>query len=280
MLSVDSAVMTAVPIFLAVICPSESIETTSSSVEDKLNNSSFIKLENAFPNFIISSLAICTKFIKIFVGLIYVLLGVAIFLAGAEIGFWKIGQIIGLVFGSSDIKWLIIPIGMVIGFVIVKAEPAVAVLTEQIEKITEGSIKGGIMKNVISFGVSIAVGISIFRVITGVSITYFLFFGYLLAIILMIFSPDIFTMVAFDSGGAVTGPMTTTFLLPLIIGICYACGGDVLTSGFGLVALVALSPLIVIQILGIIYSVKSKKKKQIDNIDESIVEFKRSDQVG
>ena len=100
-------------------------------------------------------------------------------------------------------------------------------------------------------------------------------FGYIVAIILMRFSPDIFTMVSFDSGGAVTGPMTTSFLLPFIIGICYASGADVLTQGFGLVALVALSPLITIQILGIIYKIKSSKKFVIDKIDETIIDFER-----
>ena len=93
----------------------------------------------------------------------------------------------------------------------------------------------------------------------------------------MFFTPDIFTMVAFDSGGAVTGPMTTSFLLPLIIGVCYACNGNVLTDAFGLVAFVAMSPLITIQILGIIYKQKSKVQIGIESIDESIIEFKRRD---
>ena len=145
-------------------------------------------------------------------------------------------------------------------------------------KITQGSIKRSIMNNAIAIGVSIAVGMSIYRVTTGISINNFLLVGYILAMILMIFTPDIFTMVAFDSGGAVTGPMTTTFLLPLIIGICYACNGNVLTDAFGLVALVAMSPLLTIQILGIIYNLKSRKTNNIDTIDESIVEFERRKQ--
>ena len=135
------------------------------------------------------------------------------------------------------------------------------------------------MNNTIAIGVAVAVGLSIMRVISGISIFYFLLIGYLVAIILMYFSPNIFTMVAFDSGGAVTGPMTTSFLLPLIIGICYACGGNVLTDGFGLVAFVALSPLITIQILGIIYNIRSNKLNKIEDIDESIVEFTGGDVV-
>lgn len=172
-------------------------------------------------------------------------------------------------------RFLLIPMGALIGFMIVKAEPAVAVLTEQIEKITEGSIKRSTMNNAIALGVSIAVSLSIFRVITGVPINAFLVVGYTIALILMRFSPDIFTMVAFDSGGAVTGPMTTSFLLPLVIGICYSCGGNVLTNAFGLVALVALSPLITIQTLGVIYKIKSKNNKVSKEIDETIIDFKR-----
>ena len=163
---------------------------------------------------------------------------------------------------------------MLVGFVIVRAEPAVAVLTEQIEKLTEGSIKRSVMNNTIAIGVAIAIALSIFRVLTGISIVWFLVIGYVIALVLMKFTPDILTMVAYDSGGAVTGPMTTSFLLPLIIGICYACGGNVLTDAFGLVAFVALSPLLTIQILGIIYKVKSNSKINIQDIDETIIEFK------
>ena len=170
---------------------------------------------------------------------------------------------------------LLLPLGLIIGFVIAKAEPAVAILTEQIEKLTEGSIKKSVMTNVIAVGVAFAVYLAIFRVGTGISINAFLLIGYLLVLILICFSPDIFTMVAFDSGGAVTGPMTTSFLLPFIIGISYACGANVLTDAFGLVAFVALSPLITIQLLGIIYKYKLNKLNKIDIIDETIIEFTR-----
>ena len=219
------------------------------------------------------------QLIKVMVGLPITLVGLTLFFIGVNIGYLPAAYLIGIKMYNKA-KLLLIPLGMLIGFVIVKAEPAVAVLTEQIEKITEGSIKRSTMNNSIAIGVSLAVGISIFRVITGTSITNFLFIGYIIAIILMRFSPDIFTMVAFDSGGAVTGPMTTTFLLPLVIGICYACNGNVLTDAFGLVALVALSPLITIQILGIIYNNKAKKQSIIDNIDESIIEYGRGIKIG
>ena len=219
------------------------------------------------------------KLIKVMIGLIITLIGLTLFFIGVNIGYMPIAYLIGMNLYSKS-KLLLVIIGVIIGFVIVKAEPAVAVLTEQIEKITQGSIKKSVMNNTIAIGVSLAVGISIVRVISGVSLVEFIVVGYIIAMVLMIFSPDIFTMVAFDSGGAVTGPMTTTFLLPLIIGICYACGGNVLTDAFGLIALVAMSPLLTIQSLGIIYKIKSSKVKTLSDIDESIVEFRRSGSVG
>ena len=211
---------------------------------------------------------------KIILGLPITLIGLTLFFIGVNVGYMPIAYLIGINMYHKS-KFLLIPLGMLIGFVIVKAEPAVAVLTEQIEKITQGSIKRRVMNNAIAIGVAVAVALSIFRVITGVPITGFLFVGYLVAMILMYFTPDIFTMIAFDSGGAVSGPMTTTFLLPLIVGICYSSNGNVLTDAFGLVALVAMSPLITIQILGIIYKIKSSKQVLVDNIDETIVEFRR-----
>ena len=212
------------------------------------------------------------------IGVIITLVGLMLFFIGVNVGYLPVAYLIGINMYNKA-KLFLIPFGMLIGFVIVKAEPAVAVLTEQIEKITEGSIKRRVMNNAIAIGVSLAVGISIFRVVTGVSITNFLLVGYLVAMVLMRFTPDIFTMVAFDSGGAVTGPMTTSFLLPLIIGICYACNGNVLTDAFGLVALVALSPLITIQILGIIYNRKTLNKNILETIDEEIIEFKWGEEV-
>lgn len=213
---------------------------------------------------------------KVMVGLPLTLIGLTLFFIGVNIGYLPVAYLIGINL-YKKVKYLLVPIGMLIGFVIVKAEPAVAVLTEQIEKLTEGSIKKKIVINTIAIGVSMAVGLSIYRVVSGVSINGFLVVGYIISIILMYFTPDIFTMVAFDSGGAVTGPMTTSFLLPLIIGICYAGDGNVLTDAFGLVACVAMSPLLTIQVLGIIYKQKSKPKLAIESIDETIIEFKRGE---
>lgn len=212
------------------------------------------------------------KFKRIISGLCITILGLTLFFIGVNVGYMPTAYLLGMKLTGIS-KIILIPIGIIIGFVIVKAEPAIAVLTEQIEKITQGSMKKSIMKNTIAIGVAIAVALSIFRVLSGFPIEPILIIGYIIALVLMKFTPSIFTMIAFDSGGAVSGPMTTSFLLPLIIGICYSCEGNVLTDAFGLVALVALSPLITIQILGIIYDRKSKSKKSLTSVDESIVEF-------
>ena len=216
------------------------------------------------------------QFLKIMIGLPITLIGLTLFFIGVNVGYLPVAYLIGINLFTKA-KILLIPLGIVIGFVIVKAEPAVAVLTDKTEKLTEGSIKKSVMTNTIALGVAVAVALSIYRVINGVAITGFLLVGYIIAMILMLFSPDIFTMVAFDSGGAVTGPMTTSFLLPLIIGICYASGGNVLTDAFGLVAFVALSPLLTIQTLGIIYKQKSKPKLTTNSLDETIIDFKRGE---
>ena len=211
------------------------------------------------------------KMMQIVSGLVITFIGITLFFIGVNIGYMPIAYLLGI--KMINYQNFLIPFGLIIGFVIVKAEPAVAVLTEQIEKITQGSMKKNVIINTIAIGVALAVSISIFRVLTGTSITWILIFGYIISILLMLITPKLFTMVAFDSGGAVTGPMTTSFLLPFIIGICYAHGGNVLTDAFGLVALVALSPLITIQILGIIYNIKSKIKPTLLSIDETIIEY-------
>ena len=214
-----------------------------------------------------------TKKLKtIIAGLVITLLGLTLFFIGVNVGYMPNAYLLGMKLHDT-LGLLTILFGVVIGFVIVRAEPAVSVLTEQIEEMTEGSLKKSLLTNTIACGVSVAVALSITRVMTGMPITWILVVGYLTALILMIFTPKIFTMVAFDSGGAVSGPMTTSFLLPFIIGICYAHKGNVLTDAFGLVALVALSPLITIQLLGIVYRIISNRKPKQEMLDETIIDF-------
>ena len=143
-----------------------------------------------------------------------------------------------------------------VGRFIVAAEPAVHVHNEQVEQITGGAISQKAMGTTLSVGMAAAVGLAMLRVVTGVSVLYFLVPGYLIALILSFFVPKVFTAIAFDSGGVASGPMTATFLLPLAMGACEAVGGNVLADAFGMVAMVAMTPLITIQIMGLCFRIK------------------------
>ena len=212
------------------------------------------------------------KLTRILSGIVITFIGLSLFFIGVNSGYMKLAYLIGMKMYDVNSS-LLIPLGIIVGYIIVSAEPAVALLNEQIEKITEGTISKKLMNTTIAIGVSIAIALSMTRVLTGIPITWFLVIGYVVALLLTIFTPKVFTMIAFDSGGAVSGPMTTSFLLPLIIGVCYQHGGNVLTDAFGLVGLVALSPLLTIQILGVIYNIKTRYKNNSIVVDESIVEY-------
>ena len=190
-------------------------------------------------------------------GLAYTYLGLVIFLTGVNVGFMPAGNYLGSVIAGLSCNWIIIPIGMLIGYFIVMAEPAVYVLMRQVEELTDGAIPGSAMKHSLSIGVAVSVGLAMIRVLTGISIFYLLVPGYAVAIALSFFVPKLFTAIAFDSGGVASGPMATTFLLPFAMGACSAVGGNIVTDAFGVVAMVAMTPLIIIQIIGLIYKVKT-----------------------
>lgn len=194
--------------------------------------------------------------IKICFGLFYTYIGLVLFLTGANVGFIPAGNYLGEVLGNLPWNWILIPLGMLIGYFIVKAEPAVYVLMKQVEELTDGAISGKSIQISLSAGVALSVGISMIRVLTGISIFYFLIPGYAIALLLSLFVPKIFTAIAFDSGGVASGPMTATFLLPLAQGACKAAGGNMITDAFGVVAMVAMTPLITLQVLGVIYRIK------------------------
>ncbi|MCL1805842.1 MAG: DUF1538 domain-containing protein [Clostridiales bacterium] len=196
--------------------------------------------------------------IRVAIGLGYTTIGLILFLTGANVGFMPAGQAIGAMLGGSGYNWLLIPIGMLIGYFIVAAEPAVHVLNKQVEEISAGAIPQKYMQISLSVGVALSVGLSMLRVLTGISIFWMLVPGYAIALTLSFFVPKIFTGVAFDSGGVASGPMTATFLLPFTMGACDAVGGNVMTQAFGIVAMVAMTPLITIQMLGLIYMLKEK----------------------
>lgn len=197
--------------------------------------------------------------IRIGIGLVYTYIGLVLFLTGVNVGFMPAGNFLGQTIAGLSYSWIIVPIGMIIGYFIVLAEPAVFVLTKQVEEITSGAISSTAMRMSLSIGVSASVGIAMIRVLTGISILWFLVPGYAIALILTFFVPKIFTAIAFDSGGVASGPMTATFLLPFAMGACQALGGNIITDAFGIVAMVAMTPLITIQIMGVIFKFKENK---------------------
>ena len=203
------------------------------------------------------------QLVKIFVGVLYTYLGLVLFLTGVNVGFMPAGNTLGQVIGQQTYRWVLVPIGMVIGYFIVEAEPAVHVLNKQVEEITSGAIPQKAMSLSLSIGVAVSIGLAMVRVLTGLSILWFLLPGYALAILLSFCVPPIFTSIAFDSGGVASGPMTATFLLPFAMGACEAVGGNIVADAFGVVAMVAMTPLIAIQVLGLTYKFKLKKQQKI-----------------
>ena len=196
---------------------------------------------------------------RMLVGLAYTYIGLVLFLTGANVGFMPAANYLGQQIAAHDFGWIIVPIGMLIGFFIVKAEPAVYVLNKQVEELTDGAISAGAMGVAMSVGVATSVGLAMLRVLTGLNIMWFLVPGYAVAVGLSFFTPKIFTAIAFDSGGVASGPMTATFLLPLAQGACIAVGGNIVTDAFGVVAMVAMTPLITIQVLGLVYQLQKNR---------------------
>lgn len=222
------------------------------------------------------------ELMKVGVGLVYTFIGLVLFLTGVNVGFMPVGNQLGVELMNLEQQWLLIPIVILIGYFIVQAEPAVIVLTKQVSDITDGAIPEKAMKITLSLGMALAMVIGVVRASLGVPIICFLIPGYLIAIGLMFAVPEIFTAIAFDSGGVTSGPMTATFVLPLMIGVCEASGrisADIMKDAFGLVAMVAMMPLIAVQTMGLIYKMKSEKmalmpKEEIVD-EQDIIVFKR-----
>ena len=220
--------------------------------------------------------------LKIISGLLYTYIGLVLFLTGVNVGFMPAGQYIGMQIAGSSQRWFLLPIGMLIGYYIVKAEPAVKVLTKQVEEVSNGSISQKSIEHSLSIGVALSVGLSMLRILTGLSILWFLIPGYAVSLILTFFVPQIFTGIAFDSGGVASGPMTATFLLPLAMGVCEAMGGNILTDAFGIVAMVAMTPLLTIQLLGLSGNIRSRVMKKrmtirLSSVEDCIVYFDEED---
>jgi len=197
--------------------------------------------------------------VRISVGMLYTYIGLVLFLCGVNIGFAPVGAFLGGELASLDYNWVLIPIGMLIGYYIVKAEPAIQVLNHQVENVTDGAISVKTMNRSMSIGVAVSIGLAMLRILLSIPIYWIIIPGYIIALVMSRFVPKMFVGIAFDSGGVASGPMTSTFLLPLSIGTCQALGGDLMTDAFGVVALVALTPLIAIQVMGLVYRFKTSK---------------------
>lgn len=217
--------------------------------------------------------------LKVVIGILYTYVGLVLFLTGVNVGFMPAGNYLGETIAGLSYRWVLIPIGMVIGYFIVKAEPAVYVLKEQVEEITSGAISGEAMGLNPSLGVAASIGLAMIRVLTGISIFWFILPGYFIALCLSFFVPKIFTAIAFDSGGVASGPMTATFLLPFAMGACQAVGGNIVQDAFGVVAMVAMTPLITIQVMGAIYKYRSEHTEDSGLVEASYLDTWADDDI-
>lgn len=221
-----------------------------------------------------------SKIIKIIIGIVYTLIGLVVFLSAVAMAFMPIGYKIGLQMAEYS-PWLLIALAFVIGMVVVLAEPAVHVLNGQVEEITGGEVSKRQMMLALSIGVGISIGLSVLRVYFGFSLLYYLVPGYLISLGLSFFVPKLYTAIAFDSGGVASGPLTSSFILPLVIGACATMQGEsaVMDFAFGVVAMVAMTPLITIQTLGFksVLSVRQRESAAIRRIlaaaDDQIIYF-------
>lgn len=209
---------------------------------------------------------------RILVGFIYTYIGLVLFLCGVNVGFAPVGTMLGREIAGSEQKWLLVPIGMIIGYFIVKAEPAIQILNQQVQSVTNGTVSAKSMNRCLSIGVAVSIGLAVLRILTGIPLQWIIIPGYIIALVLSRFVPPMFVGIAFDSGGVASGPMTSTFLLPLCIGACEAVGGNIMTDAFGVVALVALTPLIAVQIMGLHYKIRLKKQEKMNRLDSMVTD--------
>ena len=214
------------------------------------------------------------QMIRMAIGIVYVLVGLGIFLTGANVGFVPTGTTIGSSLAGLWGGALLIPVSMLLGYFIVKAEPSVYVLNKLVETMSAGAISGKTTGRGLSIGVCAALGLAGLRIITGLDIMWILIPGYTIALVLAFFVPDMFVGIAFDSGGVASGTMMSAFVLPLCIGACNTPGGNVMTYAFGCVALVAMAPIISIELCGFAYRVKTKEQqKKFVNVSETFVDY-------
>ncbi len=218
------------------------------------------------------------QLVRIIVGFLYTFVGLTIFLSGANVGFMPVGRLVGQGLAELWDGWLLIPVGMLIGYFVVAAEPAVHVLNKQVERMSAGAITSSAMMKGLCIGVCVSLGLAMMRILTGINIMWILVPGYIIALVLTFFTPPMFTGIAFDSGGVASGAMVSSFVLPLAIGACSVLDPTaIMTQAFGCVAFVALTPLISIQILGIVYQRRTSKiKRNFLSVEDRVLEYEVS----
>ncbi len=216
---------------------------------------------------------------QILVGIAYTFFGLVVFLTAVEIGFMPVGFKMGTQLASQE-PWIMVLLAFLLGFTVVLAEPAIHVLNKQVESVTGGAVSKRSMLVALSVGVGVSIALSVIRILFGFSVLYYLIPGYFLSLGLSFFVPKLYTAIAFDSGGVASGPLTSTFILPFVIGVCFVVSpNSILTEAFGLVAMVAMTPLITIQSLGFKAVVTKRVKEKIamkrilDADDEQIISF-------
>ena len=197
------------------------------------------------------------RFFRMLVGLTYTYLGLVLFMTGVDVGFIPAGTFMGAELSTSVSRWLLIPLGAMLGYFTCAAEPAIHALRKQVEEVSLGVIPGQAVMRYLSGGVAIALSLTMLRIMLQIPIYFFIFPCYLAAISLTFFAPKIYTGIAFDTAGAVTGPMTSTFLLPFAIGACLS-HDRIMLDAFGTVALIAMTPPVSLQIMGVVYKRRAK----------------------
>jgi len=196
---------------------------------------------------------------RIAVGFLYTLIGLVLFFTGVKVGFTPMGIVFGSTLASSSYSWVLIPLGAALGYFLVIAEPDVFIFNKQVEEVTEGSITTKMMNGGLALGMAIALSISMARILFGIPLIWILLPGYVLALLLTFFVPRIFTAIAFDSGVVCSGPISVTFLLPFAFGVAQGAERDIMNYAVGIVAIVAMTPTVVIQLMGLLYQFKAKK---------------------
>lgn len=200
------------------------------------------------------------KVTDIIKGIVLAFVGLTLFLQGVHVGFEPAGTMMGEVLGSKSFRWVLIPIGFLLGFVATIAEPAIRILNHEVDKVSGGYIPKKVLLYTLCIGVGFSIALAMLRLLIGIPIIWLILPGYAIALIMMNFTSPTFTAVAFDAGGVATGPMTVTFIMAIALGVGEVLPDrDPMIDSFGMIALVALAPIISVLTLGVLYAWKEKR---------------------